>query len=42
MLNLELSTKEERIEELQKENVELKKDIKDLRNKNEVYRYIFV
>ena len=36
MLNLELSTKEERIEELQKENVELKKDIKDLRNKNEV------
>ena len=36
MLNLELSTKEERIKELQKENVELKKDIKDLRNKNEV------
>ena len=36
MLNLKLSTKEEHIKELQKENVELKKDIKDLRNKNEV------
>ena len=36
MLNLELITKEEHIKELQKENVELKKNIKALRNKNEV------
>ena len=35
-MSLELSTKEECIKELQKENVELNKDIKDLRNKNEV------
>ena len=36
MLNLELITKEERIEELQIKNIELKKDNEDLRNTNEV------